>query len=99
MRKKPLKNLMFVFVGVVVAGFICCPVFAIEQYPNRPIQLIVPYAPGGGADLGARLIADRMAEFLGQPLVSVYKAGGGGTLGASYVKGQKTRWVYHYGRE
>lgn len=59
--------------------------FAWAQYPNRPINMIVPYAPGGGADLGSRVIADRMAEFLGQRMVSVYKPGGGGSLGAAFV--------------
>lgn len=55
------------------------------QYPDRPINMIVPYAPGGGADLGSRVIADRMQEFLGQRMVSVYKPGGGGSLGAAFV--------------
>lgn len=47
--------------------------------------MIVPFAPGGGADLGSRVVADKIAEFLGQPLISVYKPGGGGTLGTSFV--------------
>ena len=54
-------------------------------YPDRPINMIVPFAPGGGADLGSRVVADKIAEFLGQPLISVYKPGGGGTLGTSFV--------------
>ena len=36
-----------------------------EKYPSRPINLIVPYAPGGAADLGSKIVADKMAEFLG----------------------------------
>ncbi len=57
--------------------------FAAEEYPNRPINMIVPYAPASGTDLGSKIMAAKMAEFLGQPLISVYKPGGGGSLGAS----------------
>lgn len=58
---------------------------AAEKYPSRPINLIVPYAPGGAADLGSKIVADKMAEFLGQPIISQYKPGGGGSLGAALV--------------
>ena len=56
-----------------------------ENYPTRPINMIVPFAPGGALDLGSRVVADRIAEFLGQPLVSVHKPGGGGSLGVAFV--------------
>ena len=56
-----------------------------KPYPNRPITMVVPFAPGGGADLSSKPVADKMAEFLGQPLISVYKAGGSGALGAGFV--------------
>jgi tripartite-type tricarboxylate transporter receptor subunit TctC len=54
-------------------------------YPDRPINMVVPFAPGGALDLGSRVMADKVAESLGQPLVSVYKPGGGGSLGAALV--------------
>ena len=56
-----------------------------EPYPNRPINMIVSFAPASSADLGSRVMAHKISEFLGQPLVSVYKPGGGGSLGASYA--------------
>jgi tripartite-type tricarboxylate transporter receptor subunit TctC len=56
-----------------------------EKYPNRPINLIVGFSPGGASDLGSKVIAEKLPEFLGQRLVSTYKPGGGGTLSASYV--------------
>ena len=59
--------------------------WAAEKYPSRPINMIVPYAPASGADLGSKVMAERMAEFLGQPLISVYKPGGGGSLGAAFA--------------
>ncbi len=61
-----------------------------QVYPNRPINMIVPYAPGGAADLGSKVIADKISLFLGQPLISIYKPGGGGSLGAALVSKAKT---------
>jgi tripartite-type tricarboxylate transporter receptor subunit TctC len=66
-------------------AFFAGPAAAAEKYPTRPINLIVPYNPGGAADLASKLVADKMAEFLGQPIISQYKPGGGGSLGAAFV--------------
>jgi len=54
-------------------------------YPERPVNMVVCYAPGSGGDFGSRIIADRIAKYLGQPIISVYKPGGGGSLGASFA--------------
>jgi len=56
-----------------------------KLYPDKPINMIVPYAPGGASDLASKILAEKMAEFLGQPIVSQYKPGGGGSLGAAFV--------------
>lgn len=58
---------------------------AADAFPSQPIRLIVPFAPGGGADTNARKIADPWSKVLGQPIVVENKPGAGGTLGASYV--------------
>ncbi|BCV25908.1 tripartite tricarboxylate transporter substrate binding protein [Gelria sp. Kuro-4] len=52
-----------------------------EQYPNRPIQLIVSYAAGGGTDVGARLLTPYLEKKLGQPVTVVNVTGGGGWVG------------------
>jgi tripartite-type tricarboxylate transporter receptor subunit TctC len=54
-------------------------------FPNKPITIVVNYAPGGVMDTHARILADRLGEVLGQPVLKVHKPGGGGTLGASFA--------------
>jgi tripartite-type tricarboxylate transporter receptor subunit TctC len=58
---------------------------AAQSYPQSPIRLVVPFAPGGGADLMARILADPLGKRLGQPIVIENKPGGGATLGADLV--------------
>ena len=56
-----------------------------QAYPSKPIRMIVPYSPGGGADTTARLIAKRVSETLGQQVVVENRTGGGGAIGADFV--------------
>jgi tripartite-type tricarboxylate transporter receptor subunit TctC len=56
-----------------------------QGYPNKPIHLIIPFAPGGVADVIARPIADRLSRTLGQPVVVESRAGATGTIGAAFV--------------
>ena len=58
---------------------------ASQDYPNRPIRLIVGFAPGGSTDIVGRIVAQRLTGKLGQPVVVENKPGAGGTIGADLV--------------
>ncbi|QFT61031.1 Tripartite tricarboxylate transporter family receptor (plasmid) [Sulfitobacter sp. THAF37] len=56
------------------------------DFPSKPVTLVVPYPPGGNVDTSARIIAPKMEELLGQPIVVENRAGAGGMIAAEYVK-------------
>ena len=51
-----------------------------QTYPNRPVRLLVGFAPGGGVDVTARILAPRLHELWGQPVVVDNRSGAGGTI-------------------
>src|SRR5262249_21485830 len=58
---------------------------AADDYPNRPITLVVPFPPGGSTTIVARIIADKLAEGVGQQIVVDNRGGAGGTIGTRAV--------------
>ena len=60
-----------------------------QDYPTKPVEVIVGFAPGGGTDMIARAVADAAPKYLGQPLVVINKTGATGTIAAQYVASSK----------
>jgi tripartite-type tricarboxylate transporter receptor subunit TctC len=56
-----------------------------QEFPTKPIELIIPFGPGGSHDLTARAVASVAQPYLGQPLLVVLKPGGGGAVGSQHV--------------
>ena len=67
---------------VVFAAFVAPGAGAQEKFPQRPMRLIIPFAPGASNDITARLIAPKMSEAMGYPVVIDNRPGGGGIVGA-----------------
>lgn len=71
-----------VLLALICANAVLLPLPAMaESYPSRPIRFIVPFPPGGGNDIVGRVIAQKLAEALGQTVVVDNRGGAGGTLG------------------
>lgn len=71
--------------ATALAGLLALSPAAAQDFPNRPVTLVVPFAAGGSTDLVGRLIAEHMSAELGQPVVVENKGGAGGNLGAAQV--------------
>jgi tripartite-type tricarboxylate transporter receptor subunit TctC len=71
----------------ILIGGLCLmgPALAQGQYPNQPIKLIVPYAPGGVPDTTARLLAQKLQDRVGQSVVVENRAGGNGSVAAGVI--------------
>jgi tripartite-type tricarboxylate transporter receptor subunit TctC len=81
------KHLLAAF-ALICAAFCAIPARAdavAKEWPTRPVKLYVPFGPGSTPDMVARLIADRLAQKLGQPFVVEDKAGASGNLGTDAV--------------
>jgi tripartite-type tricarboxylate transporter receptor subunit TctC len=67
----------------------CLPLGAVhaqgDDFPSRPVTIVVPAAPGGGGDFAARLLADKLGKSMGKPFVVDNKAGASGNIAATYV--------------
>jgi tripartite-type tricarboxylate transporter receptor subunit TctC len=79
-----LRSVLFAAALAAAPGMQAAPLFA-QDYPNRPITLIVPFPPGGSTTIVGRIVADKMGEALGQSIVVDNRGGAGGTIGSRAV--------------
>ena len=77
------KIILVTLCGLI--GFFSVQISYAQNYPNRPIKMVVPFPAGGTTDVVARLIAQRMSDSMGQPVIVDNRGGAGGAIGADLV--------------
>ena len=80
-----MQLLKATLVAVATFAAFAVPSAHAQAYPSKPIRMVVPFPAGGTTDIVARLVAQRMAESMGQPVTVENKAGAGGAIGADAV--------------
>src|SRR5262249_16186709 len=69
----------------LVLAALLAPALAQQAFPNKPITIVVPFSPGGGNDILARVVAPKMGQILGTTVIVDNKPGAGGNLGSDFV--------------
>ena len=70
---------------IVAAAFAAAPLVQAESWPDKPIRFVVPYPPGGGTDVIARIVQERFQQLLGQSIIIDNRGGAAGSLGTDIV--------------
>lgn len=84
-RPSRLRRALLASMALTASALLAPVAYAADAWPAKPIQLVIPYPPGGSADLLGRPLGMQLQQQLGQPVVLEYKPGAGGTLASQYV--------------
>ena len=82
----PIRKCMTLLAALLICGLV--PAAHAQTFPDRVIKLVVPFPPGGATDVLGRLLARKMADILGQPIVVENHGGAGGTIGTDFASRQ-----------
>jgi tripartite-type tricarboxylate transporter receptor subunit TctC len=80
------KRRAIVLAGLLSIGGLAC---AQDAWPSKPVTIVVPFAPGGGTDIGTRIVAQKLSQLWGQSVVVDNRGGAGGNVGLDYVSRAK----------
>src|SRR5262245_20540925 len=86
MRWKRYRTGLRVLLAVATLAVATADIARAEQYPARPVRVVVPFPPGGVVDIMARLVSQKISESLGQNFYVENRGGGGGNTGAAMVQ-------------
>src|ERR1041384_7199732 len=81
--RRPMQHNFSYMLGA--AALAICAAAPAQTYPSKPIRLVVPFTPGGGVDFNARLIAQKLTEYLGQRVIVESRPGSGTNIGNEFV--------------
>jgi tripartite-type tricarboxylate transporter receptor subunit TctC len=84
--RRPVRRSLVLAIPVLL---LCTGAFAQTTSPTRPVTIVVPFAPGGGTDIGTRIVAQRLSQIWGQPVLIDNKGGAGGNVGLEIVSRAK----------
>jgi tripartite-type tricarboxylate transporter receptor subunit TctC len=84
-RRRALRSIRTFLLLAALSLLAGLPAHAQPAWPSQPVRIVVPFGPGGGTDISIRVMAPRMSEFLGVPVVIENRPGGGSTVGTDHV--------------